>query len=185
MDLSATTLPALKAYLGISSQQTDKDELLTLLMQSCTDAAEKYTGRFFVARPVLQEPHDCQNAKSKYIQLEQYPVTAITKIMQDGQELSADAFKADAYNGIIKKACGHWHGIIMADYSAGLAPDAQSVPKNIQLAIWQWVADILQMQQNGGLKSEGLGDYNVTYYDEHKIPASAAMLLDCYRKVSV
>ena len=103
MDLSATTLPALKSYLGISAQQTDKDELLTLLMQSCTDAAEKYTGRFFVARPVLQEPHDCQNAKSKYIQLEQYPVTAITKIMQDGQELSADAFKADAYNGIIKK----------------------------------------------------------------------------------
>jgi len=185
MDLSATTLSALKTYLGIAQSDTSKDELLTLLLASCSEAAEKYLGRYIVARPVLQEPHDCQGNKSKYLQLEQYPVTEITSIMQDGQAIPADSFKADNYNGILKKTCGHWHGIVMADYTAGLAADVQSVPKNIQLALWQWVADILQMQQTGGLKSEGLGDYNVTYYDEHKIPASAAMLLECYRKVSI
>lgn len=185
MDLSATTLSSVKTYLGIAQSNTEKDDLLTLLIESCSEAAEKYLGRNIVSRAALQEPHDCQGNKSKYLQLEQYPVTSITSVMQDGQQIPADSYKADTYNGILKKSTGHWHGIILVDYSAGLAADAQSVPKNIQLALWQWVADILQMQQSGGLKSEGLGDYNVTYYDEHKIPASAALLLDSYRKVSI
>ena len=183
MDLSATTLASLKTYLGISD--TEKDELLTLLIQSCSEAAEKYIGRNIIARAVSQEPHDCQCRKDRYLQLEQYPVTQISAIMQDGIAVPADSYKTDLYNGIIKKTCGFWRGVVLADYTAGIAADVQSVPKNIQLALWQWIADILQIQQNGGLKSETLGDYGATYYDEHKMPASAAMLLDCYKKVSI
>jgi hypothetical protein len=118
------------------------------------------------------------------LQLEHYPVKEITEVKQNGAPLPPNAYKTDVQSGLIKKQ-GGWSGLANITYKAGIAADAQSVPKNIQLALWQWVADILQMQETGSLKSESLGDYSVSYYDERQIPSSVALLLEAYRRVSL
>ncbi len=182
--LRATTVNALKEYLKISSSDDSKDALLEVLLDSCTAAAEKYLGRYIVAREISQEPHDFDGLKTKYLQLEQYPLTSISEILQDGIEVPSDAYRCDKYNGIIKKSVG-WRGIVLATYVGGLAQDTASVPKNIQLAIWQWISDILQVQENGSVKNETLGDYSVSYYDERPVPLSVASLLEGYRRINL
>lgn len=182
INTQATTLESLKIYLDI--QDTQRDSLLQMLIESCSEAAEKYLGRSIVSREFTQEPHDLEGLRSKYVQLEQYPVTEIIKIMQDGIEIPLESLKTDKYNGIIKKS-SPWTGVVMADYKAGLAASTDCVPKNIQLAIWQWIADILHMQDAGGAKSESLGDYSINYYDECRIPQSVELLLESYRRISI
>jgi len=182
---AATKLEALKKYLQIAPENTDKDALFTMLLESCTEAAEKFLGRNIIAREIIGEPHDFDGLRTKYIQLENYPVIEITQILQDGVPLESAAYKTDTRSGIIKNTLTHWRGVVMADYRAGLAEDAENVPPNIQLALWQWVADILQMQDSCGVRRETLGDYSVSYYDEHAIPPAVALLLEPYRKVSL
>jgi hypothetical protein len=182
--LRATTVEALKEYLNISSSDSSKDALFEVLIDSCTGAAEKYLGRYIVAREISQEPHDFDGLKTKYLQLEQYPVISISQIMQDGAQVPSELYRSDNYNGIVKKTTG-WRGIVLATYTGGLAQDTASVPKNIQLALWQWIADILQVQENGSLKSESLGDYSAAYYDERALPLSVASLLEGYRRINI
>ena len=178
---AATTLENLKSFLGVSSQDTSKDTLYELLIESCTEAAEKYLGRNIVARTITEEPHDKQGSKTKYLQAQQYPITSITSIIEDGQTIDQNILKIDKYNGIIKKPT-NWHGAVLITYTAGLAQNTASVSKNLQLAIWHWVKDILNLQENCNIKGETLGDYSVSYYEEHSIPKQVALLLEGYRR---
>lgn len=181
---AATTLANLKTYLKVSVSDTSKDELFELLIDSCTLAAEEYLGRYIVQRTITEEPYDCENHHSRYLQLKQYPVASVTTILEDGLALDSAILKTDLYNGIIKKATP-WRGTVLATYSAGLSSNTASVSKNIQLAIWQWVADILSTQDASGAKSETLGDYSINYYDEHKMPQSVELLLEGYRRADL
>lgn len=181
---AATTLANLKNFLGVSINDTSKDTLYELLIESCTEAAEKYLGRNIVARTITEEPHDKQGSKTKYLQVRQYPITSITTILEDGQTLDSAILKLDKYNGIIKKPT-NWKGVVLITYIAGLAANTASVPKNIQLAIWQWVKEILSLQENCNIKGETLGDYSVSYYEEHAIPTQVAMLLEGYKRIDL
>lgn len=181
---AATTLANLKNFLGVSANDTSKDTLYELLIESCTEAAEKYLGRNIVARTITEEPHDKQGSKTKYLQVRQYPITSITTILEDGQTLDSAILKLDKYNGIIKKPT-NWKGVVLITYIAGLAANTASVPKNIQLAIWQWVKEILSLQENCNIKGETLGDYSVSYYEEHAIPTQVAMLLEGYKRIDL
>ena len=100
---AATTLENLKKYLNISQNDTSKDDLFELLIESVTNAAEEYLGRYIVARQISQEPYDCTNSKSKYLQLKQYPVTSVTTIIEDGETLDTATLKIDNSNGIIRR----------------------------------------------------------------------------------
>ena len=181
---AATTLENLKSFLGVSAQDTSKDSLYELLIESCTEAAERYLGRNIVARTISEEPHDKQGSKTKYLQVRQYPITSITTIIEDGQTIDTAILKLDKYNGIIKKPT-NWKGAVLITYIAGLAANTASVSKNIQLAIWQWVQEILKIQENCNIKGETLGDYSVSYYDEHSIPQQVALLLEGYKRVDL
>ncbi len=61
---AATTLDNLKKYLNIAASDTSKDDLFELLIESVTNAAEEYLGRFIVARQISQEPYESTNSKS-------------------------------------------------------------------------------------------------------------------------
>lgn len=180
----ACTLGDLKNYLKISGDDLSKDALLNLLLESCTIAAERYMGRYIIARDITEEPHDFENGKSKYLQLDQYPVFEINEIVQNGEEIALSSLKADKYNGLIKKGTP-WRGAVLVSYKAGIAPSQGSVPANIRLAICQWIAAMLCDQESGGVKSETLGDYSVSYYDDRQVPSSSAILLESYRKVNL
>lgn len=187
--MSDTILPAgsldnLKTYLRISSSDSSKDALLNLLLESCTQAAEVYIGRYIIARDIIEEPHDFDGVKSRYLQLDQYPVCKINSIIQNGESLDVASLKVDMYNGLVKKS-SPWRGVVLVSYKAGIAAGLEDVPKNIQLALWRWIESILSEQESGGLKSETLGDYSVSYYDERQIPPASALLLESYRKVNL
>lgn len=181
---AATTLANLKTFLGISSNDTSKDALYELLIESCTEAAEKYLGRNIVARTITEEPHDKQASKTKYLQTQEYPISSITTILEDGQTIDQAILKLDKYNGIIKKPT-NWKGVVLITYVAGLAANTASVPKNIQLAIWQWVKEILVLQESSHIKGETLGDYSISYCEENSIPTQVALLLEGYKRIDL
>ncbi len=181
---AATTLENCKKYLNIASGDTSKDELLELLIDAATNAAEEYLGRYIVARQISQEPYDCTNVKSKYLQLKQYPVTTVSTIVEDGETLDTATLKIDNSNGIIKRNI-FWKGAVLVTYTAGLAVNTASVPKNIQLAIWQWISHLLNTQGAQGIDSETLGDYSVNYLEENPIPPVVISLLEGYKRIDL
>ncbi len=182
---AATTLENCKKYLNISASDTSKDELLELLIEAVTNAAEEFLGRNIVARQISQEPYDCTNSKSKYLQLNQYPITTITTIVEDGETLNTSALKIDNVNGIIRRNI-FWKGAVLVTYTAGLASNTASVPKNIQLAIWQWVSYLLNTQESQGIDSETLGDYSVNYLEQNQeVPSTVASLLEGYKRIDL
>lgn len=181
---AAISLEELKVYLKIPSSDTSRDALLNLLLESCTLAAERYMGRYIIARDISDEPHDFDGLKSKYLQLEQYPIIEIESIIQNGENLDLSSLKSDNYNGLIKKNTP-WRGVVLASYKAGIAANQEEVPANIRLALFQWVGFLLSEQESGGIKSETLGDYSVSYYDERQVPSACALLLETYRKVNI
>lgn len=181
---AATTLENCKKYLNIAQSDTSKDELLELLIEAATTAAEEYLGRYIVARQISQEPYDCTNSKSKYLQLKQYPVTALTTVVQNGETLDTSALTLDSVNGIIKRRI-FWDGAVLVTYTAGIASATSNVPKNIQLAVWQWVSYILNTQGAQGIDSETLGDYSVNYIEQNPIPPTVISLLEGYKRIDL
>ena len=182
---AATTLANCKKYLNISASDTSKDELLELLIEATTNAAEEYLGRNIVARQISQEPYDCTNSKSKYLQLKQYPITTVTTIVEDGETLDTTALKIDSSNGIIKRPV-FWKGVVLVTYTAGISSSTANVPKNLQLAIWQWVSYLLNTQESQGIDSETLGDYSVNYVEQNQeIPSTVSSLLEGYRRIDL
>ncbi len=183
-NLNALSLQTLKQYLNIAAQDTTQDDFLLTLIESCTQAAEAYLGRIIVARAVIEEPHDAEDNTSQYLQLNHYPAHSVQNILQDGIVINLKNIKLNKQNGILKKS-GPWLGAVLVSYTAGLCQSTEETPKNIQLALCQWIADMLAQQQ-GGVKSESLGDYSVTYYDDAApLPPSTQTLLEAYKKVNL
>ena len=181
---AATTLANCKKYLNIPASDTSKDDLLELLIETATNAAEEYLGRYIVARQISQEPYDCTNSKSKYLQLKQYPVSTLTAVVQNGETLDTSALTLNSSDGILKRRI-FWDGAVLVTYTAGIASATANVPKNIQLAIWQWVACILNTQGAQGIDSETLGDYSVNYIDQNPIPPTVISLLEGYKRIDL
>ena len=181
---SATSLENCKKYLNISANDTSKDELLELLIEAATNAAENYLGRYIVARQISQEPYDCTNSKSRYLQLRQYPVSSVTAIVEDGETIQVSGLTIDTANGTLKSKI-FWKGAVLVTYTAGIAANTASVPKNLQLAIWQWVSFILNTQGSQGIDSETLGDYSVNYLEQTPIPATVLSLLEGYKRIDL
>ena len=181
---AATSLENCKKYLNIAQSDTSKDELLELLIDAATTAAEEYLGRYIIARQISQEPYDCTNSKSKYLQLKQYPVTTVTAILEDGETLNTSDLQIDKSNGIIKRKI-FWKGAVLVTYTAGIASATVNVPKNLQLAIWQWVSFLLNTQGAQGIDSETLGDYSVNYLEQNPIPPAVLSLLEGYKRIDL
>lgn len=184
-NLTPASVPEdLKQYLKIPAADTSKDDLLLLLLESCTLAAERYIGRYIIERTISEEPHDFYKAKSKYLQLQHYPVREVSCVMQNGENMDLSLIKTDSHNGLLKNSA-FWRGVVLVSYTAGLAQDYTGLPKNIRLALFQWIAVLLAEQESDGIKSETLGDYSVSYYDSRQIPQSCALLLETYRKFDI
>ncbi len=184
-NLTPVSVPEdLKQYLRIPAADTSKDDLLLLLLESCTLAAERYIGRYIIERSISEEPHDFYKAKSKYLQLDHYPVKEVSAVMQNGENIDLSLIKTDNHNGLLKNSVA-WRGVVIVSYTAGLAQDYSSLPKNIRLALFQWIGVLLAEQESGGIKSETLGDYSVSYYDGRQIPPACALLLESYRKFDI
>lgn len=178
---SITTLAAVRTYLKIDDGDTARDGLLEALIDSVSEAAEKYTGRIFVKRTVVEETHYCHGDT---LQLGHYPVLSVTELEQGGDVLPAADYTLDNDTGIIESAV-RLDGLVSATYQAGIADTPADCPKDLQLAVWQWIAAMTQ-NPSGAVSAEKLGDYSVSYFrDEDNIPACARKTFDRYKTIAV
>ncbi|WP_424244678.1 hypothetical protein Dip510_001939 [Elusimicrobium posterum] len=182
MSLLLTTLQETKLYLKIDNDA--QDELLTALIESLSSAMETYLGRFIIERNITDEPHYLEQ-DSRFINLDFYPVTEIYEISEDCEKTDLAKIKIDKQNGIIKKVYGRWGEAVLVSYKAGLAADTAAVPKDIKLAVWNWIGAIMS-KNDGSIKAESLGDYSVTYNsEEFAMPPLCESLLENYRRHNV
>lgn len=178
---SITTLAAVRTYLKIAEADTAQDGLLEALIDSVSEAAEKYTGRIFVKRTVVEETHYCH---SSTLQLNHYPVLSVTELEQGGDAMAAADYTLDADTGIIDSAVP-LDGLVSATYQAGIADTPADCPKDLQLAAWQWISALVA-SPTGSVSAEKLGDYSVSYFrDEDNIPPCARKTFDRYKNIAV
>ena len=178
-----TTLTNLKSYLKISD--TTDDTLLQSLIDALSNAIEQYLRRYVINTTIVNEIYDCSNVIEN-LQLNSYPIVSITAMTQNSDSIDLDLIDIDNIAGIIKRNDGcSFYGEISIVYKSGLAQNSESVPQDIQLALWQWIESVYRKQE-GNTKSENLGDYSISYFENNDpMPASAKALLDTYKKVII
>lgn len=178
---SVTTLSAVKNYLRIDDTDTSNDAILESLIDAVSQAIETYTGRFFVRREVIEEPHE---ANGKIIELDHYPVSSVSTVMINASELDPGQYTITKYAGVIETDFT-MEGAVLVTYTPGYSDTSADTPKDVQLAAWKWISQIFN-SENPNIKSETLGDFSVTYFDiEENVPKEVAPLLENYRMRSV
>lgn len=178
---SVTTLEAVKNYLRIDETDISKDALLEGLIDAVSQAIETHTGRFFVKRQVIDEPHE---ADGTTVELDHYPVISVTSVMLNGQDIDSGSYTAIKHAGIIESNYT-LDGAVLVTYTPGYGDTSSDTPADVQLAAWKWIAQIFN-RENPNIKSESLGDYSVSYFDmQDNVPTEVAALLENYRTRSV
>lgn len=119
-----------------------------------------------------QEP----NGLVGVVRLKAHPVTAITSVVLDGQTLTADEWSWDAsrYQLVVDEA-GAYEAAVT--YTAGypdVPPGLRAVAKRVALSM---------LSNPGGIASERLADYNVTYGDGD-FTALERRVMDRYRSAT-
>jgi len=164
----AVPLADLKTYLGISL--SDEDGLLTDLLRSATDAAERFLGRILVARAV----DEVVAARCEWQALGLRPVRsimAVAGIPADGPEypLPVEDYAIDIDadgTGWLRVLKPGPAGRVRIGYQAGIASDEEGVPDAIQHGI-------VRLAGEYHARREGL---------EGELPASVAALWRPWRR---
>ena len=178
---SVTTLSASKNYLQIDDADTSKDSILESLIDAVSQAIETYTGRFFVRREVVDEPHQ---AEGKTVELDHYPVHLVGSVTVNGTVLDSANYTPIKHAGIIESDFTV-EGAVLVTYTPGYCDTSSNTPKDVQLAAWKWISQIYS-RENPSIKSESLGDYSVSYFDmEDNVPKEVAALLENYKTRSI
>jgi hypothetical protein len=161
-----TTLARAKLLLGITD--TSKDALLEALINAVTDFIETFCGRRF-KEPTNDFVEIVDGSGGKNISVRNYPITYFAKLerrLSDNtfENVDATTFYRDDANGLII-----FFGNIntdrgVANYRATYKGGFSTIPNDLNLACVQLVVrEFNQRQGAGDIKSERLGDYNVTY----------------------
>ena len=140
----AVPLSALKDYLRIGL--TDEDELLTALLASATDLAERFTGQILVERAV----DEVMPVNGDWQRLSVRPVRALTSVQGIPAEGAEFSLSVDAYMIDIDRNGDGWvriqrqgaAGRVRVRYTAGLAGAAQDVPDAIAHGIVRLAGDL-------------------------------------------
>lgn len=188
LDLSSATL--LKAYLKITG--SGDDTLLATLVTYATKVIQRYCDRNFDGAVARTEYYDGNGGNILF--LKNFPVITITSIdhwdTYNDSSLQTFVVNTDyllyAEEGYIylRQGWQEGHRNYKLVYTAGYANQA-AVPDDLELACNMLAAYYYANPDKAGIKSEGIGNYSVTYLTESDdIPATIKMLLKPYRKLS-
>lgn len=186
--LSSTALVGIDAardYLGITNNE--KDELITLLINSATKQIENWCNRHFISA-TYTETFDGENKKNLY--LRERPITAVASVKDDTTTLTVDEdYYAYMSEGRIMKASGVWIDSpqnYTVEYTAGYTSLAD-VPDDIQLACLMIVASAYNVKNRAGIKRESYGSgYSVEYETKAALTDENILsLLGKYKRVYV
>lgn len=170
-----TDLDEVKTFLQIEDDL--QNDLIITLINTISDAVERWCGRYFINREIEQEPHDCDSLS---LDLCYYPVNSVTEIMCEGKTLNKDKCRLIKSAGILEYPRG-FKGAVLVSYNAGYGNTKNDVPPSVKLAALKWIAGVLQTRTSS-VATEHLGDYWVHYYEPgNDIPLDVRALLEPFR----
>jgi len=198
LDYALTTLARVKTFLGISG--TSNDELLTSLINSCTDFIENYCDRRFKQKAYTNELYN-GNGTNKLL-LKNYPVdeSSTFKLEERSSDLNEDDWNeidTEYYfvhydSGIVERVRGIFYKYpkhYRITYTAGYDYDNSSTfledagAGDLEYACWKLVSKVYnQRKQAGNIQSERLGDYSVTFKKEVMADPEIKSILDKYKR---
>jgi hypothetical protein len=154
-----------KTFLGINN--SDKDELLSMLINMATDYLETKCGRRFKETSYTSEEYD--GTGNKELVLKQYPIISFTSLQRnrsadnsdDWETIDTEDYWYDTNTAVVTKTSVFNKGTknYRATYSAGYS----SIPYDLQYACMVLVSEAVNRRSAAGVKSETLGDHTVTF----------------------
>ena len=181
-----------KEYLGISSGDTDNDDLIINMINRATTLVETYLDRVILTATYTNEVYE--GTGSPYLFLRQYPVTALTSIdyrtenyQSSYETLDTTEYDYRADNGVVRRNA-NFRSVpaeYRVTYTAGYA--AASVPQDLSLAVLDLISYLWNQRKSKGIQSERLGEYSVTWFEgARSIRESGAFaILEPYRRINV
>jgi uncharacterized phiE125 gp8 family phage protein len=180
------SLTEIKTLLRITG--SDDDTLLTLLITTATDQAERYTRRDFVTKTYITY----RDYFEDIIELRRSPLIAITNIYYDDISNVNTLLSSATYTTVFDPAYSRiklaptyiWPQVfnkeqaVRITFTAGYGA-AASVPSAIKLAISMMVANLYENRGDCGTAEAGCGPCATG------IPSGARGLLDSYRIVEL
>jgi len=177
-----TSLSAVQRYLGLSSGSDD--ELLTDLVARVSDRITAYCGRAFPLGDYY-EFHDGDGGD--VLLLNQRPVTELSTLSQDGDEIAAEDYVVYPELGMLRLQSGVF-GRGARNVYAGYRAGYETIPGDVEQAAIAWIAALYQARGAAGgraIASERVGDYQVTYDGATAagVPGDVRAMLDPYRVI--
>ena len=170
------------------------DETIAALIDHVTAMIDSYCGRDFLAHTGEVEYHDGKGRGHNVIMLKNYPVTAVTEVVEDGTTLTAnedyiwyaDGRIVKCVNGLVDPNTTYWKAKLKAikvtyNYGYSTVPtEIKSVC--IQLCV-EWLKKYaLKFADVGAAESVSLAGITVTYSEHEILPDWAQKRLEHYKK---
>lgn len=169
-----TTVATLKAWLGTTSTTAD-DQLQRLVTAVSVGVAE------FLRRDLhsQERTETYDGTGSDLLLLRQVPVTAVARVLVDGQELPATSYRMTPLS--LVRLGGWWPtgwGNVQVTYTAGYA----DVPSDVEQAVLEICGYRWREKDRIGVASKGFGQETTTFHLTD-MPESARSVLLSYRRV--
>lgn len=179
------TLGNAKTFLGITN--SDKDEVLEMLINQATDYLETKCGRRFASTTYTEQEYDGNGTVE--MKLQQFPVITFTTLQRnratdnsdDWETVDTDDYWVENETGIITKTSKFYKGKFnyRATYAAGYA----TIPYDLQYACLTIVSETLNRRSAMGIKSESLGDHSLTFESLYQSNAVLKDIVSNYRDI--
>ncbi|OAT79309.1 hypothetical protein [Desulfotomaculum copahuensis] len=151
---------------------------LDMLITNLSARIEAYTGRWFVARPVVDV---LDSGGGDLLFLSRYPVQGTPVVTDLTTGLPVTGFLTYAGRGYLYLGGGWEAGRqrYKVEYTAGMCPDTPSVPADIRQACLEWVAARYN-RIDPAITREQLGDYSYSADESDGMPANVRAALSLY-----
>lgn len=172
-----TTVANLKAWLNLASTNTDVDAQIQRLVTAVSVGIQNWLNRDLKA-VARTEAYD--GTGSDLLLLRQVPVVSVARVLVDGQELPAAAYR---FTPISLVRLGGWWpngwGNVVITYTAGY----DTIPGDVEQACLELAALRWKERDRIGLASKGFGQETTTFITKDMPDSVRTALLD-YRRVT-
>ena len=180
-----TTLDNVKAWLGLSSDGTTSDSLLSALITAASGFVTQHLGRD-LAPTSYTEVHDARGGRTLF--LRQAPITGVQAVSFDGATLTEPG---DAVGG----APGFWfsdrrlsligyrfpeRGLVVVTYTAGY----ETLPPSLVQAVNELVGEAFRRRERIGQSSKSLGGQETVTFSTTDMNATVKTALAGFMAVA-
>lgn len=172
-----TTVANLKAWLSLASTNTDVDAQIQRLVTAVSVGIQNWLSRDLKA---VERTETYDGTGSDLLLLRLAPVTSVARVLVDGREVPAAAYRATP--SALVRVGGWWPagwGNVVVTYTAGYNP----IPVDVEQACLELAALRWRERDRIGLASKGFGQETTTFITKDMPDSVRTALLD-YRRVA-